>query len=94
MSFNLSYSNYLWYFVPALIENARYSCSHSITRASWCGNVIGDMEMRFEPCFTLSSSPCDEPITNAKLLYPFTDAASICCASCVEETSLPSMHSV
>ena len=27
-------SVHLWYFVPALIEQARYSCSHSSTRAS------------------------------------------------------------
>ena len=32
----------LWYPLPLLISAARYTCSASTTRASWCGNVKSD----------------------------------------------------
>ena len=39
-----SAARHLGYFPLAFIEKARYTCSQSIARASWCGNVIGDIE--------------------------------------------------
>jgi len=65
-----------------------------MTRASWCGKVIGENDsFTFAAFFTSSDSPQEPPITSATWLIPRRAYSSSKAENAGEVMGLPSIHS-
>ena len=61
-----------------------------MTLASWCGNVMGDMESRsLQALLTAGESPKEEPMNRFTAEYPSTPADASFSESCSELSISP-----
>lgn len=59
------------------MENARYTCSKSMTRAKLCGKVIGDIDiLKSQPRLKLSANPNELPTIKFTVEIPLVPKLS------------------